>query len=168
MELYCGLKGVRFENIEKEIKFGYFISHVSTSDDIQVATRFRNDHGCILPFHPSMRRAFGIFSCDVSWISLFKHEREILFARSFLNFIDDEKTHKEAILWNAKTQYDEHIQQIVRVNEMFNYSIDFNLIYFILKFSKRNMNQVSEYLFKFEKWKWEYNSQKKYKERINL
>ncbi|ETO00749.1 hypothetical protein RFI_36691, partial [Reticulomyxa filosa] len=35
MELYCGLKRVRLENIEKEIKSGNFISHVSTSDDIQ-------------------------------------------------------------------------------------------------------------------------------------
>ncbi|ETO01957.1 hypothetical protein RFI_35482, partial [Reticulomyxa filosa] len=34
IELYCGLKNVRLENI-KEIKAGNFISHVSTSDDIQ-------------------------------------------------------------------------------------------------------------------------------------
>ncbi|ETN97386.1 hypothetical protein RFI_40141, partial [Reticulomyxa filosa] len=44
-ELYCGLKGVRLKNIEKEIKAGNFISHVSTSDDIQVARMYRSDQG---------------------------------------------------------------------------------------------------------------------------
>ncbi|ETO31224.1 hypothetical protein RFI_05897 [Reticulomyxa filosa] len=96
MELYCGLKGVRLKNI-KEIKSGSFISHVSTSDDIQVAQRFRSNQGCILHFHPSMRRARGILSCDVSWISPFKYEREILFARSYLSLMNDEKTHKELV-----------------------------------------------------------------------
>ncbi|ETN98355.1 hypothetical protein RFI_39156 [Reticulomyxa filosa] len=180
MEFYCGLKGVRFENIEKEIKFGYFISHVSTSDDIQVAKMFRGDQGCILHFHSSMRRALGIFSCDVSWISPFKHEREILFAKSLLNFINDENTHKKTMAWNANvenedeytqmilltwTEYDEHIQQIVRVNEMFNYSIDFNLIYFVLKCNKKNIIHTRLMLHAFEKWRRNGND-KKYKERM--
>ncbi|ETO23956.1 hypothetical protein RFI_13202, partial [Reticulomyxa filosa] len=45
IELYCGLKGVRLKDV-KEIKAGYFISHVSTSDDIEVAKMYRSDQGC--------------------------------------------------------------------------------------------------------------------------
>ncbi|ETO26721.1 hypothetical protein RFI_10413 [Reticulomyxa filosa] len=141
---------------------------------------FRGDQGCILHFHPSMRRALGIFSCDVSWISPFKHEREILFAKSLLNFINDENTHKKTMAWNANvenedeytqmilltwTEYDEHIQQIVRVNEMFNYSIDFNLIYFVLKCNKKNIIHTRLMLHAFEKWRRNGND-KKYKERM--
>ncbi|ETO35658.1 hypothetical protein RFI_01403 [Reticulomyxa filosa] len=103
MELYCGLKGVRLENI-KEIKSGFFISHVSTSDDFEIAQIFRSDQGCILHFHPSMRRVFGIESCDVSWISPFKHEREILFARSIIDSVADEKTHQQLDSWSAKVE----------------------------------------------------------------
>ncbi|ETO03006.1 hypothetical protein RFI_34404, partial [Reticulomyxa filosa] len=36
MELYCRLKDVRLENIEKKIKVEYFISHVSASDNLQM------------------------------------------------------------------------------------------------------------------------------------
>ncbi|ETO34122.1 hypothetical protein RFI_02973 [Reticulomyxa filosa] len=76
MELYCGLKNVRLENI-KEIK--------------SVAKIYTSDQGCILHFHPSMRRSLAIFSCDVSWISPFKHEREILFSRSHFSQFYNER-----------------------------------------------------------------------------
>ncbi|ETO08072.1 hypothetical protein RFI_29318, partial [Reticulomyxa filosa] len=61
MELYCKLKDVRLENIEKKIKAGYFISHVSASDNLQIIQIHKNDH------------------YDLSWISPREHEREILF-----------------------------------------------------------------------------------------
>ncbi|ETO07478.1 hypothetical protein RFI_29914, partial [Reticulomyxa filosa] len=112
IELYYGLKDVRLENI-KEIKSGFFINHVSTSDDIQVAQMYRCSQGCILHFHPSMRRAQMIFSCDVSWISPFKHEREILFARSVISHVFDEKTHKEQNAWNAKVESEDEYTQMI-------------------------------------------------------
>ncbi|ETO16584.1 hypothetical protein RFI_20754 [Reticulomyxa filosa] len=183
MELYCGLKKVRLENIKKRIKEGNFISYVSTSDDLQVAKMFRSDQGCILHFHPSMRRGLNIYSCDVSWISPFKHEREILFSRSGVNFIHDEKTHKKYASWNAKvesedeytqmillkwTKYDEYIQQIIQISTIWNYSIDLNLIYVVLDYwNEGDMNETIELLLDFEKWKVKDNNEQKYKEKIN-
>ncbi|ETO00587.1 hypothetical protein RFI_36853 [Reticulomyxa filosa] len=183
MELYCGLKNVRLENIEKEIKSGFFISHVSTSDDIHVAKMFRSNQGCILHFHPSMRRPKLIDSCDVSWISPFKHEREILFARSFINFVDDEKIHKERNAWNAKVEnedeytqmilltwakYDHYIQQTMQISTMWNHKIDANLIYVALDYwYKRDISETFELLFEFEQWKSRDNNKQKYKERMN-
>ncbi|ETO11277.1 hypothetical protein RFI_26098 [Reticulomyxa filosa] len=183
IELYSGLKGVRLESI-KEIKSGFFISHLSTSDDIQVAQMYRGDQGCILHFHPSMRRSGGIKSCDVSWISPYKHEREILFARSFAGYILDEKVHKELLAWNAKvesedeytqmilltwTRYDEYVQQTMQISAMWNYSIDFNLIYVSLKYySEGDIYRTINLLFEFEEWKLKDNNKQRYKEIINI
>ncbi|ETO17192.1 hypothetical protein RFI_20136 [Reticulomyxa filosa] len=112
IELYCRLKNVRLENI-KEIKSGFFISYVSTSDDIQVAQMFRNDQGCILHFHPSMRKVDKISSCDVSWLSPYKHECETLFSRSFVNPTKDEKLQKEEFAWNAKVENEDVYTQMI-------------------------------------------------------
>ncbi|ETO10307.1 hypothetical protein RFI_27070, partial [Reticulomyxa filosa] len=183
MELYCGLKGVRFENIEKEIKSGFFISHVSTSDDIRVAKMYRSDQGCILHFHSSMIRSSKIPSCDVSWISPFEHEREILFARSMISPANNEKTHKEQYAWNAKvesedgytqmilltwTPYDQCIQQIIQISAIWNHKIDFNLIYVALSYEcEGDIKKTFELLSEFEKWKFRDNNQQKYKEKEN-
>ncbi|ETO09952.1 hypothetical protein RFI_27425, partial [Reticulomyxa filosa] len=183
MELYCGLKGVRLENIEKKIKAGNFISHVSTSDDIELARMYRSDQGCILHFHPSMRRASTIDSCDVSWISPFKHEREILFSRSWVSFIHDEKTHKELLSWNAKVEsedeftqmllltwvkYDEFINQTLEISSIWNYRIDLNLIYVALYYyCKRDIDKTYSLLFEFEEWKSKDNNKQKYKVRMD-
>ncbi|ETN98639.1 hypothetical protein RFI_38853, partial [Reticulomyxa filosa] len=158
-------------------------SHVSTSDDIQVAQMYRSHQGCILHFHPSMRRAFSIQNCDVSWISPFKHEREILFARSFTVSYKDEKLYKEEYAWNAKVEsedeytqmilltwvkYDQYIQQTMQISAMWNYSIDLNLIFTILQFVQgksvqEKIAQTIEYLSIFETWKLKPNNIKKYK-----
>ncbi|ETO34966.1 Pfs, NACHT and WD domain protein, partial [Reticulomyxa filosa] len=182
MELYCGLKGVRLEN--KEIKSGFFISHVSTSDDIQVAKMYRNHQGCILHFHPSMRRAFSIFSCDISWISSFKHEREILFARPVINFIGDEKTHKEEYAWNAKVEsedeytqmilltwarYDQFIQQALKINARLYPLLNLNLIYVALEnCNEKDINEAIALLSEFEEWKLRDNNEQKYKEEMHI
>ncbi|ETO21934.1 hypothetical protein RFI_15269, partial [Reticulomyxa filosa] len=182
MELYCGLKNVRLENI-KEIKFGFFISHVSTSDDIQVAQTFRSAQGCILHFHPSMRRSNQIPSCDASWISPFKREREILFSRSSINSFFDEKIYKEEHSWNAKvesedeytqiilltwTLYDQYIQQTMQISAMWDHVIDLNLIFSVLiGHSNRDINEAFKILFEFEEWKIRDNNQQKYKEKTS-
>ncbi|ETO34590.1 hypothetical protein RFI_02501 [Reticulomyxa filosa] len=183
MELYCGLKEVRLENI-KEIKAGFFISHVSTSDDIQIAQMYRSHQGCILHFHPSMRRSNGIYNCDVEWISPFKHEREILFARSFISFIDDEKTHKEEYAWNAKVEsedeytqmilltwvkYDQYIQQTMQISAMWNHSIDLNLIYVLLFSYNGDVGRADRLLNLFQVWKNQMDNEQIYKkEKANL
>ncbi|ETO34965.1 hypothetical protein RFI_02109, partial [Reticulomyxa filosa] len=184
MEFYCGLKNVRLENI-KEIKEGFFISHVSTSDDIQIAQMYRSDQGCILHFHSSMRRSPRISSCDVSWISIFKHEREILFARPTIASALDEKIHKEQYAWNAKIEsedeytqtilltwvlYDQYIQQIMAISAMWrwSHSIDLNLIYVALAYNcEGDINQTFELLFEFEQWKFQDKNKQKYKKKIN-
>ncbi|ETO29215.1 hypothetical protein RFI_07913 [Reticulomyxa filosa] len=180
-ELYSGLKGVRLENI-KEIKEGFFISYLSTSDNIQVAQMYRSDQGCILHFHPSMRRTGGIKSCDVSWISPYKHEREILFARSFAGYTLDGRVYKELLAWNAKiesedeytqmilltwTRYDEYVQQTMQISAMWNYSIDFNLIYVSLKHSEGDIYRTINLLLEFEVWKLKDNNNQKYEEIAN-
>ncbi|ETO34246.1 hypothetical protein RFI_02848, partial [Reticulomyxa filosa] len=185
-ELYCGLKSVRLENIE-EIKSGFFISHVSTSDDIEVAKMYRSGQGCILHFHPSMRRSPYIISCDVSWISPFEHEREILFSRSFTCFFFDEKMHKEECGWNAKIEeqdeytqmilltwapHDQYFQQIMQISEKWNHSVDLNLIYVILlsaqeimTFANVNINEIVHLGLKnFQTWK---NRNTEYETKIN-
>ncbi|ETO31446.1 hypothetical protein RFI_05673, partial [Reticulomyxa filosa] len=178
--LHCG---VRLGNIEKEIKGGYFISNLNTSDYIQVAQMYRSDQGCILHFHPSMRRASGIRSCDVSWISSFKHEREILFARSVTNLIDDdddEKTYKELCSWNAKvededkytqtilltwTRYDQCLQQALNINAILYCPIDFNIIYVALEYCNgEDVNKTVELLSEFEEWKLRDNNKQRYDE----
>ncbi|ETO00805.1 hypothetical protein RFI_36634 [Reticulomyxa filosa] len=177
MELYCGLKNVRLENI-KEIKSGFFINHVSTSDDTEVAQMYRSDRECILHFHPSMRRAQMIDSCDVSWISPFKHEREILFARFYIGYKDDEKTHKEYYAWNATVEsedeytqvilltcvkYDQYSQQTMQISSIWNHSIDLNLIYVALDdLCQGNINKTIKILFEFEQWKYQDNNEQKY------
>ncbi|ETO22055.1 hypothetical protein RFI_15148 [Reticulomyxa filosa] len=178
IELYCGLKGVRLKN-EKEIKAGFFISHISTSDDLQVAKMFRTDQGCILHFHSSMRRANLIDSCDVSWISPYKHEREILFARTRTEFNFDEKKHKELIAWNAKIEsedkktqmilltwamHDQFIQQTVNISKIWNHSIDLNLIHMILFNTQGNVDLTIQCLATFKEWRMQPNNKKKYEE----
>ncbi|ETO02816.1 hypothetical protein RFI_34597 [Reticulomyxa filosa] len=177
MELYCGLKEVRLENI-KEIKQGFFINHVSTSDDIEVAKMYRSNQGCILHFHPSMRRPSNIFSCDVSWISPFKHEREILFARSFVSGYNKETTYKEQVAWSAKiesedeytqmilltwSRYDQYIEQTMKISAMWDHTIDANIIYTILL--EGGITLVNLYLSFFELWRMQPNNKKKYEEK---
>ncbi|ETO08741.1 hypothetical protein RFI_28646, partial [Reticulomyxa filosa] len=185
MELYCGLKGVRLESLEKEIKAGNFISHVSTSDDLQVAQIYRTDQGCILHFHPSMRRATNIQSCDVTWITPFKHEREILFSRSFVeNFgAQAKQKHVESKAWNAKvesedhntqmilltwTKYDQFIQQTMQISAMWNHSIDLNIIFIGLNYQcNGDVDEVMELMSDFKEWKEQESNVKKYKLMIN-
>ncbi|ETO00080.1 hypothetical protein RFI_37379 [Reticulomyxa filosa] len=131
MELYCGLKRVRLENI-KEIKSGNFISHVSISDDIQVTKMFRSNQGCFLHFHPSMRRAFSIQTWNAK--------------------VGSEAEYTQMILLTC-VLYDQYIQQIMQISAMWNHSIDLNLIYAILLSAQEKIALTIEYLSAFEEWK---------------
>ncbi|ETN97901.1 hypothetical protein RFI_39625 [Reticulomyxa filosa] len=139
---------------------------------------YRGDQGCILHFHPSMRRTYNIFSCDVSWISPFKHEREILFARSFVSGCDKETACKEQFAWSAKiesedeytqmilltwTRYDQYIQQTMQISERSNHTIDPNIIYIILL--EGGITLIDLYLPFFESWRKQSNNNKKYEEK---
>ncbi|ETO04718.1 hypothetical protein RFI_32678 [Reticulomyxa filosa] len=121
-----------------------------------------------------MRRSGVILSCDVSWISPFKHEREILFARSKITSVYDEKTHKEQYAWNAKVESEDEYTQMILLtwtrydHEMWNHSIDFNIIYIAIKYyCKGDINQTFNLLFEFEQWKLRYDYKQNYKETMN-
>ncbi|ETO34391.1 hypothetical protein RFI_02703, partial [Reticulomyxa filosa] len=181
MNLYCGLKEVRLQNIEKDIKEGYFISHFFASDDLQTEQMYRTDRGCILHFHPSMRRAQNIFSCNVSWISPHKYKCEILFLRSFIDDTFEKKVAKGLNGWKAKVKsedentqmiiltwimYDIFIQQSLQISAIWNNSIDLNLIYIALEGLYGDIEKAVGLLVKFEKWKTQYNGEAKYTQKM--
>ncbi|ETO02210.1 hypothetical protein RFI_35226 [Reticulomyxa filosa] len=88
-----------------------------------------------------------------------------------------EKTHKEQYAWNAKVEsedeytqmilltwvrYDEYIQQTMLISAMWNYQIDFNLIYSLLVHTQGKIDLIIAYLPMFETWKLQPNNIKKY------
>ncbi len=83
--LYCGLKGVYFE--EADIKWAVFNSYLSTSQSEEVAMSFRGKKGALIKIEGGVKSGFAaegdtsINCCDVSWISKFPNEREILISR---------------------------------------------------------------------------------------
>ncbi|ETO33495.1 hypothetical protein RFI_03608 [Reticulomyxa filosa] len=137
----------------------------------------------ILHFHPSMRRSSGIKSCDPSWISPYKHEREILFLRSYVYSTVDDRLIKELCGWNAKIEfedeytqmilltwamYDKYIQQCLQVSVIWSHAIDLNLIFVLLLDTQRDIGTVSKMLEAFKEWRLRDNTEQKYKAIMNL
>ncbi|ETO07197.1 G-protein beta WD-40 repeats containing protein [Reticulomyxa filosa] len=183
IEVYGGLNKVKFD-VEKETKLGYFATHLYTSDDFQIAEAHRGQFGCILHFHPSMRRDFNITSCDVSWIFSNTSTREVLFSRSFMTFDDDddEKKDEKQRTFNVKVEsedeytqtilltsatHNQFIQPIEHISNILDYPTDFNLIYLASKILDGNVSQVISVLSRFEKWKMEDANKEKYKQQMN-
>ncbi|ETO14717.1 hypothetical protein RFI_22651 [Reticulomyxa filosa] len=123
-EFYYKLKGVILENIENEIKVGFFLSVIS-------------NEGCILHFHPSMRRANIIFSCDMPR----QYGREILFARSFVHFDMNAKAMIETNKWNAKVESENKYTQMTNLVSCTNIT----LIY-ILQYVAKKTKRLKRYL----------------------
>ena len=76
--IYSGLNNVYFnENIKN---YHVFPSFQSFTIDKSIAIEFRGNKGCIIveKLTPNNRA-----TCDVSWISLFEDEKEILYQRGF-------------------------------------------------------------------------------------
>eukprot|EP01084_Bolivina_argentea_P152502 266025_1 len=65
----------------KCMKRGYFTTYVSTSWRKEVALTFMNGQGMVIEFDKEYKDTNSIW-CNVSWISKFPDECEILFARS--------------------------------------------------------------------------------------
>ena len=79
--MYSGLNGVKMNT--KSVKSGYFVTYVSTSWRKEVSEAFMGDgDGAIIRFDKDYKGDDCIACCDVSWISKFPDECEILFARS--------------------------------------------------------------------------------------
>ncbi|ETO09501.1 hypothetical protein RFI_27877 [Reticulomyxa filosa] len=163
--LYRGLCGVRLKDVS-QIREGLFHSYVSTSYDLNIAKIFQSSEGCILEFHPSMRRAPYIFSCDVSWISPHKDEAEILFARSIV-FINEIRENPRRRAWNAyvkhmndRTQvialrwseFDLQLEPTITLTNLCNV-VDHNVIYCALRFCDHNVAETADLLYEFVEWK---------------
>eukprot|EP01084_Bolivina_argentea_P051808 95277_1 len=81
--VYSGLNGVKLN--KKKINKGWFKTYVSSSWIKEVATSFMgNDQGMIFQIDKKFKKDGYIKCCDVSWISKFPDEKEVLFARSRL------------------------------------------------------------------------------------
>ena len=78
--VYSGLNGVKLES--KTVASGYFVTYVSTSWRKEVSEQFMGGEGMIIHFDEAYKDSKWIRCCDVSWISKFPDECEILFARS--------------------------------------------------------------------------------------
>ena len=75
-DTYSGLSDIKFYGAKK----GFFTTYVSTSKYKSTAQRFIEAEGMMMYISPAMQREF--INADVSWISTFPQEEEILFARS--------------------------------------------------------------------------------------
>ena len=70
----------------KQVGSGYFVTYTSTSWNQEVAVTFIQKEGMLIQFDKDYKGHSDVYCCDVSWISKFPDECEILFARS-LNWI---------------------------------------------------------------------------------
>ena len=79
--VYSGLGGVKMDR--KTVSNGYFVTYVSTSWRKEVSEQFMGgNEGMIIHIDKDYKSANVLVRCcDVSWISKFPDECEILFAR---------------------------------------------------------------------------------------
>eukprot|EP01084_Bolivina_argentea_P075899 137543_1 len=78
--VFSGLNSVKLN--KKAIENGYFVTYVSTSWNKRVAKAFMKGDGMIIQIDKQFKNNELIYCCDLSWISKFPDECEILFARS--------------------------------------------------------------------------------------
>eukprot|EP01084_Bolivina_argentea_P202732 346329_1 len=79
--VFTGLNGVKLN--KKEIECGYFKTYVSTSWKKEVATTFiAGNEGMLIQIDQKFKNKHHVNCCDVSWISKFPDECEVLFTRS--------------------------------------------------------------------------------------
>eukprot|EP01083_Nonionella_stella_P184272 668481_1 len=91
-KLYSGLSGVKVN--QKDVISGYFPTFTSSSWSKVIAQMFmsqKSDKGMIIEIDEEYRNTMGVLCCDVSWISKFSDECEILIARSAGNFKDSNR-----------------------------------------------------------------------------
>ena len=86
--VFSGLSGVKLK--DAYVSCGSFVTYVSSSWEKDVATAFiYGDNGMMITIDKQFKKGDAsyyhtqiVYSCDVSWISRFPDECEILFARS--------------------------------------------------------------------------------------
>ena len=86
--VYSGLSGVKMA--KKYFDNGYFVTYVSTSWKKEVSKAFLGGkEGMIIEIDKWYKCNYFVKCCDVSWISKFPDECEILFARSSTSIFND-------------------------------------------------------------------------------
>ena len=80
--VYSGLNGVKLDT--KVVTRGFFVTYVSASWKKEVSKAFMKDKGMLIEIDEEYRDTRWIYCCDVSWISKFPDECEVLFARASL------------------------------------------------------------------------------------
>ena len=86
-DVYTGLSNVKMDR--KVWNKGYFPTYVSTSWRKEVAQHFvQGNEGMIIKIDESYRNDEDVYWCDVSWISKFPDECEILFSRDANQWVD--------------------------------------------------------------------------------
>ena len=78
--VYSGLNKVKLDR--KKVESGHFVTYVSSSWNKEVAKSFMSGDGMMIQIDETYKNDEWIYCCDVSWISKFPDECEILFARS--------------------------------------------------------------------------------------
>ena len=78
--VFSGLHNVKLN--KKQILNGYFATYLSASWNKKIAKRFIKNTGMLIQIDKIFKNNKNVFCCDVSWISKFGDEHEILFARS--------------------------------------------------------------------------------------
>ena len=100
-KLYSGLSNTKLTSVN--IKSGYFPTYTSTTLYKDIAEKFMGkEQGMIIEIHESVRNRFKC--CDVSWISKFPDEHEILISRSNGTYSKDNKFCIEILDDNKKVQ----------------------------------------------------------------
>ena len=78
--VYSGLNGVKMD--KRCVTSGYFVTYVSTSWKKEVSKAFMKGKGMLIHFDEDFRNDLNVDCCDVSWVSNFPDECEVLFSRS--------------------------------------------------------------------------------------
>merc|ERR1711879_507045 len=89
--VYSGFE--KTQCIQRNIERGYFQTYMSTSFKRKVAETFikggdGRKQGMLIKIEKEFKNAPGVICCDVSWISKFPDESEILFARTARQYGD--------------------------------------------------------------------------------
>ena len=109
--MYSGFHGIQLKHYS--LNNCLFIDYTSSSVFREVSEEFINSNGMLLVIDSSLRKEYKMFSCDVSWISDFPKEYEVLFARGLGSQIIEKYNINESYddSWNAQV-----IEIVILVN----------------------------------------------------
>eukprot|EP01084_Bolivina_argentea_P310097 536486_1 len=122
-KLYSGLHRVKLSR--KTVYSGYFITYVSATWMREISEKFANKQGMIIEIDEWFRNDPLTICCDVSWISKFPDECEVLIARSImsdpiLTHIDGPNDYFKADNFSCKIMDEKQGMQTVLISKPLN------------------------------------------------